>query len=148
MQVPQLTPTEAKSRLDGGEDYVYLDVRTVPEFVSGHAPGALNIPVAEMNPALGRMEANPGFLRHVEATLPKDKPIVVGCKAGGRSQMAAEMLLQAGYRAVFNLKGGFHGVCGPGGDIIEEGWSTLGLPSERGDGSANGYAALQTRAST
>lgn len=145
MHVPQLTPTEARARLEADEDHVYLDVRTVPEFVAGHAPGALNIPVAEVNPALGRMEGNPHFLRHVEALVPKDKPIVVGCKSGGRSQMAAEMLLQAGFRTVFNLKGGFHGVCGPGGEIIEEGWCTLGLPMERGDGGPQGYAALQSR---
>lgn len=141
MSILQIKPIEASAKLADG-DTVYLDVRTVPEFVAGHAPGAINIPVAEMNPMLGRLEANPRFLDVVKSTVPLNACVIVGCKSGGRSQMAAEMMTQAGYRNVSNLCGGFLGVMAPSGEPLEDGWCGCGLPVERGDGGEKGYAAI------
>lgn len=141
MTIAQVTPEEAKRLLDGG-GVVYLDVRTVPEFVNGHAPSAVNIPVAEMNPQTGRMELNEKFLGIVAANIPPDAQLIVGCKSGGRSTTACEMLAQAGYKNLHNLVGGFGGVTDPTGQIVQEGWSTLGYPIERGDGSAKSYSSL------
>src|SRR3972149_5010103 len=90
MPIAQITPEEAKRLLDGG-GFIYLDVRTVPEFVNGHAPSAVNIPVVEMNPQLGRMEPNEKFLEVVAANIPPDSQLIVGCRTGGRSQTACEM---------------------------------------------------------
>jgi len=82
MNIAQVSPEEAKRLLDGG-GAVYLDVRTVPEFVNGHAPSALNIPVVEMNPQVGGMELNEKFLGVVEVNIPPDAQLIVGCKTGG-----------------------------------------------------------------
>lgn len=141
MSIAQVTPEEAKRLLDGG-GFVYLDVRTVPEFVNGHAPSALNIPVVEMNPQIGAMELNGKFLSVVTANIPPDAQLIVGCKTGGRSTTACKVLAQASYKNVRNLDGGYAGVTDPTGHVVKEGWSTLGYPIERGDGDAKSYASL------
>lgn len=145
MPIAQVTPQEAKRLLDGG-GYVYLDVRTVPEFVNGHAPSAVNIPVVEMNPQIGAMELNEKFLGVVSANFQPDTQLIVGCKTGGRSTTACQMLTQAGYKNVRNLAGGFSGVTDPSGHVVQEGWSTLGYPIERGDGGVKSYASLSSTA--
>lgn len=142
MAIPEVTPDQAKARLDSRQGYVYLDVRTVPEFNNGRPPGALNIPVAEPNPALGQMELNPRFMALVEATIPKDARVLVGCKTGGRSAKATEMMLEAGYKDVASVDGGFMGITDETGHVVKEGWSTLGYPVERGEAGDRGYAAI------
>jgi len=145
MPIAQVTPEEAKRLLDAG-GFVYLDVRTVPEFVNGHAPSALNIPVVEMNPQIGAMELNEKFLGVVAANIPPDAQLIVGCKTGGRSTTAYKMLAQAGYKNLRNLDGGYAGITDPTGHVVKEGWSTLGYPVERGDGGQNSYVALSAHA--
>lgn len=147
MSIAQVTPEEAKRLLDGG-GVIYLDVRTVPEFVNGHTPSAVNIPVAELNPQTGRMELNEKFLGVVSANIPPDAQLIVGCKTGGRSAAACEMLSQAGYKNLRNMVGGFGGITDPTGQVVQEGWSTLGYPIERGDGGAKSYASQAAVAST
>lgn len=141
MNIHEITPEEARRKLDAGE-YIYLDVRTVPEFAAGHAVTAINIPVAEINPALGRMELNPHFVRVVEAGIPKDAKVIVGCKSGQRSAAAIEILQQAGYRNLVNLAGGFGGVIDSTGQVVQEGWSTMGYPIERGQKEGTSYESL------
>jgi len=141
MSITQVTPEEAKRLLDAG-GCIYLDVRTVPEFVAGHPPAALNVPVVELSLASGRMELNEGFLPTVEQAVSRDAQLIVGCQSGGRSQMACELLAQVGYRSLRNLEGGFGGVVNSTGQVLQEGWSTLGYPIERGLGGDKSYAAL------
>ncbi|MEK7731255.1 MAG: rhodanese-like domain-containing protein, partial [Planctomycetota bacterium] len=136
---------EAKRLLDSG-GFVYLDVRTVPEFVNGHAPSALNIPVVEVNPQIGAMELNEKFLGVVAANIPPDAQLIVGCRTGGRSATACEMLALAGYKNLRNLVGGYAGITDPTGQVVQEGWSTLGYPIERGDGGAKSYLSLSATA--
>ena len=105
----QINPQEAYRILEADKETLYLDVRTVPEYVAGHPKSALNVPVVLPNPATGQMTANPEFLPTVEANLPKDAQIIVGCMSGGRSQLAAELLERAGYQSISNMQGGFGG---------------------------------------
>lgn len=144
MTYTNITPEQAKKLVDT-EGYIYLDVRTVPEFVAGHAPAALNVPVLEINPVTGARDMNEKFLGVVEATVPRDAKIVVGCKTGGRSATASEILARAGYKTLRNIDGGFSGVTDPTGHVVKEGWSTLGYPVERGDGGDKSYEALKQR---
>jgi rhodanese-related sulfurtransferase len=145
MPIVQVTPEEAKRLLDSG-GFIYLDVRTVPEFVNGHAPSSLNIPVVEMNQQIVAMELNEKFLGVVAANIPPDALLIVGCKTGGRSTTACKLLAQAGYKNLRNLDGGYAGVTDPTGQIVKEGWSTLGYPIERGDGGAKSYVSLSKTA--
>lgn len=127
MDIKRVTPEEAKQLLDSNQGYVYLDVRTVPEFEAGHVPGAKNIPVVEPDPG-GRMQPNPHFMPTVEKALKPETKIITGCKAGGRSMKAAEILINAGYKNVIDMRGGFIGEMDPAGHISFQGWQTRGLP--------------------
>lgn len=70
-----------------------LDVRTEAEFNEGSMEGAINIPLDELR---GRL-----------AELPKHKAIHVYCQIGLRGYMATRILLQNGFRDVYNLSGGY-----------------------------------------
>jgi rhodanese-related sulfurtransferase len=69
-----------------------LDVRTPAEFVDGHIPGAVNIPVDELRSRLGE--------------LPRSRGITAYCQVGQRGYLATRSLLQEGFDAV-NLGGGY-----------------------------------------
>lgn len=70
-----------------------VDVRSPGEFQGGAYPGAVNIPVQELEGRLGE--------------LPKDRPIVVYCASGARSAAAERMLRARGYGDVVNGGGLF-----------------------------------------
>ena len=82
--------TAALARKLVSEGAVLVDVRSPGEFLSGHLPGALNIPVHE----LGKRASEIG---------PTSKPVVVYCQSGARSAGAALVLRQAGFVQVVNL---------------------------------------------
>lgn len=124
MAVKRISPKEAKALMDEG--YVYLDVRSVPEYDQGHPEGAKNAPL--MHAGSGGMRPNPDFLAVVEANFPKDAKLVVGCKAGGRSQKAAMMMESAGYTNLVEMRGGFSGETDMLGRPVEAGWQAQGLP--------------------
>jgi rhodanese-related sulfurtransferase len=85
-------------------DYVLVDVREIEEYEQGHIPGAINIP---LNSVPERMEE-----------ITKDKPVVLVCARGSRSEMAADFLSGHGYRDLYNLVDGTLG------------WMMRGLPTE------------------
>lgn len=87
----EVTVHSAAERL-GRPDAFFLDVRSEGEFAEGHAPGAVNISYTRLSAALAR--------------LPRDREIVVNCKAGGRSARACAYLQRKGFRAV-NVEGGW-----------------------------------------
>ena len=91
------------------------------------------------------MVPNADFLETVEAHLPKEAKIIVGCMSGGRSQFAAEVLEDAGYQHVANMQGGFGGARDPMGRLLVPGWQDHGLPTEMGDGGTGSYEALLKR---
>lgn len=136
-----VTPPQARELLESDRNYVYLDVRTEAEFEAGRAPGAVNIPLARIN-EMGAMELNPDFVDVVRVHFSQHTQLIVGCKSGGRSARACQLLAEHGYRNAHNLLGGFIGVHGPGGHILEPGWSALGFPVETGDAGDRGYGAL------
>lgn len=139
----EITPQDAYQVLSESKGYCYLDVRTVEEFQAGHPVGAVNVPVVEPDIATGGMTPNSDFLRVVQANLDRSLHVIVGCKSGGRSAMAAEMLVEAGYRKVSNMVGGFHGAPGPGG---QAGWASLSLPVATTPADGANYHDLRARA--
>ncbi len=144
MAIRQVTPDEAH-RLLLDEGYRYLDVRTEGEFAAGHPATAVNVPVVSPDRATGQMVMNPDFLTVVEAHLPKDAKIVVGCMSGGRSQRAAELLTQAGYAHVVNMQGGFGGARDQTGRTVVAGWAERELPVCKDCGAENSYAGLRRK---
>jgi rhodanese-related sulfurtransferase len=146
MAVKNISPAEAKTFLESGKEYKYLDVRSVQEFIAGHPRGAVNIPLLDMNPALQQMVPNPDFLAVVEAIYPKDSKLIIGCQSGGRSARAAEILQQAGYTQVVNMQGGFGGARDPMGRVLETGWSQLGFPVDINNEEGVSYQSLMAKA--
>jgi rhodanese-related sulfurtransferase len=137
----RVSPAEAKALLD--HDYVYVDVRSVPEFEAEHPAGAFNVPLAHMTG--GGMSPNPDFLSVMTAKFAKDAKIVVGCKAGGRSLKAAQTLLGAGFTNVIDQRAGFDGARDPFGGGLEAGWKGAGLPVANGDGGEKSWSALSKK---
>lgn len=72
-----------------------LDVRTPEEYVAGHVPGAVNIPHDQVAARL--------------AEVPKDKDVVMYCRSGRRTAMAAEVLAAHGYSRLQHLEGDMAG---------------------------------------
>jgi rhodanese-related sulfurtransferase len=145
MPIAQITPPEAHQTLSQDAAVVYLDVRTEAEFQAGHPERAINIPVVFFDQAAGRPVPNPHFLTVVEATIPKEATVVVGCQAGGRSQRAAEIMEQAGYTQVSNMMGGFGGGQDQQGRAIA-GWQEAGLPVNADNGDGVSYTSLAQKA--
>ncbi len=143
MSVKNIDPEQAKTILDGDSSAIYIDVRTEQEFMNGHVPSSLNIPVVWPDPATRQMKPNPDFVKIVSAHVPKDKRIIVGCQMGGRSKLAADMLVQEGFQDVSNMQGGFGGARDPMGRIVVPGWSQLGFPIETDVPEAHSYASLK-----
>ena len=147
MAIKGITPQEAHDLLQKEPNCVYIDVRTVREFVAGHPQSALNVPVAFPDPAQG-MVMNQDFVRVVQANFSKDKKIIVGCQAGPRSDAAARLLQEAGYQDVSSMEGGFGGMRDPFGRVIAPGWSSLGLPVSQENGEGVSYESLAAKAKT
>jgi rhodanese-related sulfurtransferase len=144
MAVKEITPQQAHDVLSADTTVVYIDVRTEGEFAKGHPEGAVNIPVAFLDPARG-MVVNADFVKVVEANFSHDKKIIVGCQAGPRSNAAAGLLQQAGYRDVANMLGGFGGMRDPTGRVVAPGWAAAGLPVSPENGEGVSYASLKLK---
>jgi rhodanese-related sulfurtransferase len=141
MTIKHITVQQAQQAQ--GEGATYLDVRSIPEFEAGHPAGAYNIPLLHLDPATHQMRPNPEFLQVVRAVFPPETPLVVGCKMGGRSAQACELLSNAGYQDVTNVLGGFSGSPQTG----QIGWTQAGLPVEQAAPSEREYETLRTKAS-
>lgn len=143
MSLPDEINIECKEALElmRDEGYLYLDVRTPEEFAAGHPEGAYNVPVMVRTPT-GQMNPNPQFVGVVEKNFEKDAKIVIGCQAGARSRMAAELLWDAGYENLRNAAGGWGGGQDALGNVYQ-GWKDTGLPVAEGVPEGRGYEALK-----
>jgi rhodanese-related sulfurtransferase len=141
----EISAQEAYELIESNPEYIYLDVRSVPEFEAGHPEKAINIPILHFSPGLG-MTPNEDFPAVVEANLPKDANLVIGCKTGMRSARACDVLSQMGYTNVANVRGGFAGMTDNFGRLIEPGWSTLNLPTSTESADEARYETLAAKA--
>ena len=88
-----ITAEEAKEIMDSEEGYVILDVRTQEEFDQGHIPGAIQISHEEIAE------------KAEEVLTDKDQMILVYCRSGRRSKIAAEALVELGYTNIREFGG-------------------------------------------
>ncbi|HIQ09515.1 MAG TPA: molybdopterin-synthase adenylyltransferase MoeB [Anaerolineaceae bacterium] len=91
-EVPEVRPRELAVRLQSGEPLFLLDVREPNELDLARLPGAVNIPLSELLDRLNELDP--------------DKEIVVICRRGTRSAIAAELLRESGFHKVSHLAGG------------------------------------------
>ncbi|MGD9498599.1 MAG: rhodanese-like domain-containing protein [Armatimonadota bacterium] len=87
-----MTAAQLETMMTDGRPLIIVDVRSTSEFAAGHLPGSVNIPLDEL----------PAHLDELDASV----PVVVVCGSGSRSVRGAKLLLDAGYRDVYNLIGG------------------------------------------
>ena len=88
-----ITAQQAKELMDTQEGYVILDTRAQEEYDEGHIPGAIVIPHDEI-------------MEKAEAVLTdKDQLILVYCRSGRRSKIAAEALVDLGYTNIREFGG-------------------------------------------
>ena len=100
--MPELSPAEAKELIDGGAQLV--DVRTAEEFAGGHLPGARHVPLDELDGSAA-------------SDLDRSRPVVIYCRSGDRSGMAADAFAASDWEAR-SIAGG----------IVA--WAEEGLPVE------------------
>jgi rhodanese-related sulfurtransferase len=88
----EISVDELKQRRDAGEDLLLLDVREPDELATVSIAWATAIPMAQIPARMGE--------------LPADKPIIVMCHHGGRSERVTRFLNANGYENAVNLAGG------------------------------------------
>ena len=89
----QISGAEAKALMDSESGYIIIDARTQEEYDQGHIPGAILIPEYEIAD------------RAEKELLDKDQLILVYCRSGRRSKIAAEELVKLGYTNVKEFGG-------------------------------------------
>ena len=89
--IPEITSRELKARLDRGDDLFILDVRETHEYQICNLNGHL-IPLGELTRRVHELDSS--------------REIVAHCRSGKRSADAVQFLKQAGFRKIWNLKGG------------------------------------------
>jgi rhodanese-related sulfurtransferase len=119
-EAPEVSREEAQKLIEDGAQLV--DVRVDHEWDVGRIAGATHLPLAELAERAGEID--------------KERPVVVYCRGGNRSSMAAAALTAAGYDAAKLSEG-----------IV--GWVDAGLPVDPEDGyvaeSGEAAALLQAR---
>lgn len=90
-KITVISPSEFK---ENSINQTVVDVRTPEEFTEGHIKGALNINFKDET-----------FLELI-TKLDKSKPVFVYCRSGKRSGAAAQEMSKAGFKQVYDLKGG------------------------------------------
>ena len=81
----RISMDEAKTLMEKEEGYILLDVRTKGEYESGYIPGAINIPLSDID-------------EKIISFLPdKSQMILVYCRSGNRSREASDTLSKLGY---------------------------------------------------
>jgi rhodanese-related sulfurtransferase len=103
-QYTDVSIQQAKEMIDRGDVFI-LDVRTQEEYDTGHIKNSTLIPVQVLDKRLNE--------------LPRDKKILVYCKAGGRSAQASEILVNNGFKEIYNMKGGITDWTNAGYDVIK-----------------------------
>jgi rhodanese-related sulfurtransferase len=99
--IPEIDVDELAARLPAG--HTLIDVREVDEYEAAHVPGAILLPLSELESRLDEV--------------PQGEPLLLICKSGARSRRAGEVLAQRGHE-VTNVAGGTDGWVASGRDYV------------------------------
>ncbi len=124
--IKQIKSTEIKKFLTDSKDVELLDVRTQDEWDNIGRPDGEKLNLKTHFVTIVRSSdpiANKGFVEEVKNKIDLNKQLLVICKAGGRSMMAAQLLSQENITCI-NISDGFEG------NGENAGWKNEGLPSK------------------
>jgi len=104
-RVKEIMPWDLSGMLAAGQRWILLDVREPAEFALLHLPGSINVPrgVLEQSCEWDYDETVPALAAG------RDQEIIVICRTGKRSALAADMMLRMGFSQVVSLKTGVRG---------------------------------------
>ncbi|SCZ79797.1 rhodanese-like domain-containing protein [Acidaminobacter hydrogenoformans] len=92
-EVKLITPEDAKARMDAGEEIILIDVRTKEEYDQERIPGAILLPVDQVQ-------------KNAAEVMPDlDATYFVYCRSGNRSSIATALLASMGYKNIYDLGG-------------------------------------------
>ena len=111
-ELKTMSPRSLSDIIERGQKAHLIDVRTPAEYRSGHAVGAISVPLDQLHPdqlseRLGDVEAG------------RTHPLFLTCQSGLRAEQAAKRLSHAGFDNVYLVAGG------------TEAWAKAGLPMQR-----------------
>ena len=104
-EADSISPKQA-SEMYAEHKAVIVDVREDSEWNEQHIPGAIHIPLAQLNERLPELKQY------------KDSPVITQCRTGRRSAQALDVLKSAGFSKVYNMDGGI------------KAWDDAGLKTE------------------
>ena len=103
-RITEISVQDFKTKIEGQEGFVLIDVREPSEFKAGNIPGSFNIP-------RGLLEFKIADKEHwdkIGGSVPeKSVEIILYCKKGGRGALSTEALNRLNYKGVRNLAGGW-----------------------------------------
>ena len=103
--ITNVSASKADGMFNAGS-VIFLDVREPAEYSQGHIPGAINIPMRQVEQQIA------------QSALDKNTPILIYCRSGRRSSIVTATLIKKGYTHLMNLDGGI------------KAWSKAGYPVE------------------
>ena len=110
--INSISPRALNDMIRSGSQVHLIDVRTPAEYRSGHAFGAISMPLDELNPdSLNK--------RLGDTPAGRVSPLFLTCQSGLRAEQAAERLHNAGFDKLYLVDGG------------TEAWRKAGLPMQR-----------------
>jgi rhodanese-related sulfurtransferase len=125
-EIKQLSSKELKNFLSKNKDVELLDVRTQDEWDNIGRPDGEKLGLKTHFVTIVRSpdpSANKGFVEEVKRKIDPKKQLLIICKAGGRSMMAAQLLSQEQIKCI-NISDGFEG------NGENPGWKQEDLPSK------------------
>ena len=117
--IKHIKSSEIKNFIKKNPNTVLLDVRTKDEWDTVGKPDTKSLGIKTFFISISQ---DPSFLDSVRQSINKKEQVLVMCAAGGRSIIAANLLVNEGYNAL-NISDGFSG------NGEDAGWKNLGLPS-------------------
>lgn len=115
--ITEISTEDFKTMYDGEDYFVLIDVRTAAEYDAGYIPGAALIQRGVLEFKIGKEDVWDEMGLYIPE---KTDPIVVYCRSGGRSALAAKTLMELGYQDVRSLQGGFNGWKEAYPDLVEK----------------------------
>ncbi len=103
-QYTDVSVQQAKEMIDRGDVFI-LDVRTQEEYDAGHIKNSTLIPLQVLDKRLNE--------------LPRDGKILVYCRSGSRSAQASQILVNNGFKEIYNMKGGIMDWTNAGYEVIK-----------------------------